>query len=50
MDEDDENRRDITERDEDAAAGVNNEPRGNPDVDQDALDKGKDQMERVKPY
>jgi hypothetical protein len=30
--------------------GVTNEPRGNPDVDQEALDKGLEQLDRVKPY
>jgi hypothetical protein len=29
---------------------VESEPRGNPDTDQEALDKGVDQLERVKPY
>lgn len=50
MDEDTEDRKPIDERDEDAAAGATNEPRGNPDVDQDAVEKGVDQLERVKPY
>ncbi len=30
--------------------GVTNEPRGNPEVDQEALDKGLEQLDRVKPY
>lgn len=30
--------------------GVTQEPPGNPDVDQEAVDKGLDQLERVKPY
>lgn len=33
-----------------ATDGVTNEPRGNPEVDQDALDKGVEQLDRVKPY
>ena len=32
------------------SAGVEQKPRGNPDVDQDAVDKGLEQLERVKPY
>ena len=38
------------DHEDDAAKGANNKPRGNPDIDQDALDKGIDQLKRVKPY
>ena len=30
--------------------GVRQDPRGNPDIDQEALDKGRETLERVKPY
>lgn len=30
--------------------GVHTEPRGNPEADQDAVDRGLEQLERVKPY
>ena len=29
---------------------VEQQPRGNPDTDREAVDKGVDQLERVKPY
>jgi hypothetical protein len=30
--------------------GVNQKPRGNPETDQEAVDKGVEQLDRVKPY
>lgn len=39
-----------TEDTEDTTKGANNEPRGNPETDQEAVDKGLEQLERVKPY
>jgi hypothetical protein len=49
---DHEDRKTITER-EDAGPttdGVQQEPRGNPETDSEAVDKGVEQLERVKPY
>jgi hypothetical protein len=30
--------------------GITKEPRGNPEPDQEALEKGRETLERVKPY
>lgn len=30
--------------------GIENAPRGNPEPDRDAVDKGEENLERVKPY
>ena len=30
--------------------GIKQAPRGNPDPDQDAVDRGQENLERVKPY
>jgi hypothetical protein len=38
------------QRDTTTPEDVEQAPRGNPDTDQEALDKGTDQLERVKPY
>lgn len=34
----------------DEQAGAENKPRGNPEADQEAVDKGEETLERVKPY
>ncbi len=47
-----EDRRAIDER-EDAgptSEGIRQEPRGNPEPDQEAVEKGLEQLDRVKPY
>ncbi len=31
-------------------AGIEQAPRGNPDTDDDAVEKGEENLERVKPY
>jgi hypothetical protein len=38
------------EADVTTAEGIEQQPRGNPDADQDAVDKGEDVLDRVKPY
>ena len=51
MDETDD-RKTITDREDAGPTGdsVTQEPRGNPEPDQEAVEKGVDNLERVKPY
>lgn len=34
----------------DEKAGAENKPRGNPEPDQEAVEKGRENLDRVKPY
>ncbi len=51
-DQDDDERKPLTEREDPGptSEGIKTEPRGNPDVDADAVEKGMENLNRVKPY
>ena len=46
----DDDRNTQPEPDVTTAEGIEQEPRGNPEADQDAVEKGEDVLDRVTPY
>ena len=50
--ENEDERKPLTEREDPGPTsdGIETEPRGNPETDEESVDKGVDQLDRVKPY